>query len=180
MVLQLQPVHNMNEFLHSEPRSSGEDRSISARTKSLDIHPARTRRFHNVYNLISAILFCSQCTAATSGFVSQQVSTRIANSPAISFATIPLFASHIEDDDTLPKQKEQQIPTQRLSLMEIFSPNHNCDTMRMSGTDLAYIGDVIFELYARSRYVWPPKRTSELQTTVVECVRGTYDVGKPV
>ena len=59
-------------------------------------------------------------------------------------------------------------------LMDLLSPDPTCDVQQMSGTDLAYIGDVIFEIFIRSRYVWPPKRTSELQTTVVECVRGKH------
>jgi hypothetical protein len=59
-------------------------------------------------------------------------------------------------------------------LMDLLSPDPTCDVQQMSGTDLAYIGDVVFEIFIRSRYIWPPKRTSELQTTVVECVRGKH------
>ena len=36
----------------------------------------------------------------------------------------------------------------------------------------AYIGDVVFELYVRARHVWPSKRVSDLQRTVVSIVRG--------
>ena len=43
----------------------------------------------------------------------------------------------------------------------------------MSGTDLAYIGDVVYELYIRTRTVWPLKRTTDLQQQVVALVRGT-------
>ena len=39
---------------------------------------------------------------------------------------------------------------------------------------VAYIGDVVFELYIRSRHVWPQKRTSDLQNMVVAIVRGKY------
>ena len=59
------------------------------------------------------------------------------------------------------------------NLMDLLVPQPSCDVTQMSGTDLAYIGDVVFEIFVRSRYVWPPKRTAQLQTTVVECVRGT-------
>jgi hypothetical protein len=38
----------------------------------------------------------------------------------------------------------------------------------------AYIGDVVFELYIRSRHVWPSRRTSDLQDCVVAIVRGVY------
>ena len=43
---------------------------------------------------------------------------------------------------------------------------------QLSGTDLAYIGDVVYELYIRTRTVWPLKRTSDLQQQVVALVRG--------
>jgi ribonuclease III family protein len=46
----------------------------------------------------------------------------------------------------------------------------------MSGTDLAYIGDVVYELYIRTRTVWPLKRTTDLQQKVVALVRGMNDV----
>ena len=39
---------------------------------------------------------------------------------------------------------------------------------------LAYIGDSVFELYVRSRYVWPAMRTSDLQNKVVGIVRGKH------
>lgn len=61
------------------------------------------------------------------------------------------------------------------NLMDLLTPDPSCNVQRMSGTDLAYIGDVVFELFVRSRCVWPPKRTSELQFSVVECVRGMYN-----
>jgi len=44
----------------------------------------------------------------------------------------------------------------------------------MSGTELAYIGDVVYELFVRSRHVWPSKRTSDLQNTVVGLVRAEH------
>jgi len=60
------------------------------------------------------------------------------------------------------------------NLMIFLRPDPLCEVMQMSGTDLAYIGDVVFELFVRSYYVWPSKRTSELQHSVVNCVRGTF------
>jgi len=63
------------------------------------------------------------------------------------------------------------------SLIELLSPISSCRVNQMSGTDLAYIGDSVFELFVRSRHVWPPKRTSDLQNTVVGIVRGTlFDI----
>eukprot|EP00555_Chaetoceros_dichaeta_P005475 CAMPEP_0198254718 /NCGR_PEP_ID=MMETSP1447-20131203/4994_1 /TAXON_ID=420782 /ORGANISM="Chaetoceros dichaeta, Strain CCMP1751" /LENGTH=273 /DNA_ID=CAMNT_0043940889 /DNA_START=70 /DNA_END=891 /DNA_ORIENTATION=+ len=62
-------------------------------------------------------------------------------------------------------------PQNRSSLRDILHPSKACDPLQMSPTSLAYIGDAVFELYARSRYVWPSRRTSELQTLVVGKVR---------
>jgi ribonuclease-3 family protein len=60
------------------------------------------------------------------------------------------------------------------SLMELLMPMETCSVNQMSGTDLAYIGDVVFELYIRSRHVWPSKRTSDLQNIVVGIVRAEH------
>jgi hypothetical protein len=65
------------------------------------------------------------------------------------------------------------LPADTKSIMDFLSPMSSCSVNRMSGTDLAYIGDVVFELFVRSRHVWPSKRTSDLQNTVVSVVRGT-------
>lgn len=60
------------------------------------------------------------------------------------------------------------------SLLELLSPMSTCSVNQMSGTDLAYIGDVVFELFVRSRHVWPSKRTSDLQNIVVGLVRAEH------
>mmetsp|Transcript_5068 Transcript_5068/g.14213 ORF Transcript_5068/g.14213 Transcript_5068/m.14213 type:complete len:133 (-) Transcript_5068:317-715(-) len=44
----------------------------------------------------------------------------------------------------------------------------------MSSTDLAYIGDVVYELFVRSKFVWPSRRTKDLQTAVVSLVRAEF------
>ncbi|KAL3939090.1 MAG: hypothetical protein SGBAC_006135, partial [Bacillariaceae sp.] len=64
--------------------------------------------------------------------------------------------------------------SKRKSLPELLVPNNTCKVDQMSGTDLAYIGDAVFELFIRSRHVWPSRRTSELQTTVVAVVRAEH------
>ena len=73
-----------------------------------------------------------------------------------------------EDDDN-----SDDTAADTKSIMDFLSPDSSCNVSRMSGTDLAYIGDVVFELFIRSRHVWPSKRTSDLQNTVVGLVRGT-------
>ena len=60
------------------------------------------------------------------------------------------------------------------SLLALLRPPLPCRVQQMSSTDLAYIGDAVYELMVRSWAVWPPKRTSDLQTQVVALVRGAY------
>lgn len=60
------------------------------------------------------------------------------------------------------------------NLLDLLSPIPECRVDRMSSTDLAYIGDVVYELFIRSRTVWPPKRTADLQQQAVALVRAEY------
>jgi hypothetical protein len=60
------------------------------------------------------------------------------------------------------------------TLHALLRPKTSCKVDQMSGTDLAYIGDVVYELFVRSRTVWPSKRTAQLQDAVVAMVRGTH------
>lgn len=73
-----------------------------------------------------------------------------------------------DDNGSLPDETTNP----SLSLLDLLSPIESCKVDRMSGTDLAYIGDSVFELFIRSKCVWPSKRTSDLQNQVVGLVRG--------
>ena len=78
----------------------------------------------------------------------------------------PLNSSNSDgDSDDEPKLR---------SLSELLMPNPKCNPTQMSPTSLAYIGDSVFELFARSRYVFPSRRTTDLQKIVVEKVRGEF------
>jgi hypothetical protein len=55
---------------------------------------------------------------------------------------------------------------------ELMSPDSSTKPDQMSASALAYLGDVLFELFIRSRYVWPNRRMSDLQNKVVSIVRG--------
>ena len=81
-------------------------------------------------------------------------------------AETSLKSDNVDDDS-------DEMETESKSLMELLSPASSCRVTQMSGTDLAYIGDSVFELFIRSRHVWPSKRTSDLQNIVVGIVRGT-------
>lgn len=62
-------------------------------------------------------------------------------------------------------------PTETTIMDAFLQPDPGCDADQMSPSSLAYIGDSVFELFVRSRYVWPSRRTSDLQNKVVGIVR---------
>lgn len=82
----------------------------------------------------------------------------------------------VEDDDNYEVELEKISETAATSarLLELLRPSSSCRVNQMSGTDLAYVGDVVYELFIRSRCVWPSKRTSDLQDEVVGFVRAEY------
>lgn len=80
---------------------------------------------------------------------------------------VALFAG-TSVEDFVPERNEE------LSLLKILSPPASCDVDQMSVTDLAYIGDCVYELMVRSHTVWPPKRTTDLQNKVVSLVRAEH------
>ncbi len=57
-------------------------------------------------------------------------------------------------------------------LIELMSPVSSAQPDQMSASSLAYLGDVVFELFIRSRYVWPQRKMPVLQNTVVGLVNG--------
>lgn len=56
-------------------------------------------------------------------------------------------------------------------LHKLLSPIDTRSIDQMTPAALAYIGDVVFELFVRCRYVWPNRRMSSLQDVVVNVVR---------
>lgn len=59
-------------------------------------------------------------------------------------------------------------------LLDCLTPRNDCRVDQMSGTELAYIGDVVYELFVRSKLVWPSKRTADLQQQAVALVRAEH------
>jgi hypothetical protein len=57
-------------------------------------------------------------------------------------------------------------------ILEFLRPSVQCDASQLSGTHLAYIGDGVYELFVRSKLVWPPKSTTDLQNRAVGLVKG--------
>ena len=76
-------------------------------------------------------------------------------------------------DDILLPQTQQQDPSM---FFELMSPIDTVKPEQMSASSLAYLGDVVFELFVRSRYVWPSRRMSDLQNKVVSVVRGKIHI----
>jgi hypothetical protein len=87
-------------------------------------------------------------------------------SPFLSGA--PLYSS---SDESQPSSSNYTNDPSRF--FEFMSPIDSVQPEQMSASTLAYLGDVVFELFIRSRYVWPERRMSDLQNKVVSIVRGT-------
>ena len=85
------------------------------------------------------------------------------------------YNDEIEDEKSDLSQIEgglKHLGNDAQKLLKMLQPISSCDVDQVSPTTLAYLGDVVFELFARSRYIWPSRRTTDLQNIVVNSVRG--------
>jgi ribonuclease III family protein len=75
------------------------------------------------------------------------------------------------------EQENQKLLPSALTRAEMLLKVNGIDTEtataldRLSPTSLAYIGDAVFELYIRTRYLLPPKRIADYHNQVVARVR---------
>lgn len=76
-----------------------------------------------------------------------------------------LDSSNLTDNDSSSPSHDDLT-----SFCELMSPVSSAQPDQMSASSLAYLGDVVFELFIRSRYVWPSRRMPQLQNTVVSLV----------
>ena len=116
--------------------------------------------------LLSSLLLSTR----SNGFVLVNARSRVATKRSIR-ATNDATNEQQESSSSfpsIPPPRDDGLPV----LFTLLSPPPKCDVDRMSSTDLAYIGDVVYELLVRSKKVWPSKRTSDLQQQVVRLVRG--------
>jgi len=125
--------------------------------------------------MLKAMLFnfviCSMiCTCTTLAWSGATTTTTINRHNTIKRSGRSSLKISTDDCETANEPDEPSVP--RRSLSELISPNPKCVPKQMSPTSLAYIGDGVFELFARSRYVWPSRRTTDLQKLVVAKVRG--------
>ncbi len=74
-----------------------------------------------------------------------------------------------DNHDEMSLKNPSGIPT-----LPLLFADSKCVPSQMSPTSLAYIGDVVYEMCIRCRYVWPTRRTTDLQNVVVAKVRGTF------
>jgi len=93
----------------------------------------------------------------------------ISTRPQIHQTRLSTSILNSSDNDEVVEINEE-VPARSLS--DLLLPNAKCTPTQMSPTSLAYIGDSVFELFVRSRYVWPTRRTTDLQKLVVGRVRG--------
>lgn len=75
----------------------------------------------------------------------------------------------IDNSDKMTQHPKENDPSM---LLELMSPMTSAKPDQMSASSLAYLGDVLYELFVRSRYIWPSRRMSDLQNKVVSIVRG--------
>jgi hypothetical protein len=76
------------------------------------------------------------------------------------------------NDDALPSPLPIAAATMDDDILTLLRPSPQCDPTQLSGTHLAYIGDCVYELFVRSKVVWPPKTTTALQERAVGLVNG--------
>jgi len=60
------------------------------------------------------------------------------------------------------------------NLDSLLRPRDGYTVDQMSVSDLAYIGDAVYELFTRALYVWPSKKRVNLQNDVVDRVRAEF------
>jgi len=127
-----------------------------------------------LFNFVICSMICTCTTLAWSGATTTTINRhKISshhNTNTIKRAGRSSLKISTDDCETANEPDEPSVP--RRSLSELISPNPKCVPKQMSPTSLAYIGDGVFELFARSRYVWPSRRTTDLQKLVVAKVRG--------
>jgi hypothetical protein len=94
------------------------------------------------------------------------------NNDLMSDGSLTSLFPHLVSTTALSSNDHEFIATDPSMLFELMSPNASIKPEQMSTASLAYLGDVVYELFIRSRYVWPSRRMSDLQDKVVSIVRG--------
>lgn len=112
-------------------------------------------RVHSAYSRRISVIFCLGISAFWDY--------------SYTFAILPSRLPNSSDRRRWSQRNAERLSDSALSFLRPPAP---CNVDQMSATDLAYVGDVVYELYVRSRTVWPPKRTADVQQQAVALVRG--------
>lgn len=122
-----------------------------------------TRR--RVLNLSLLVFFSVQlCLLAEASFVG--IDGGIRKGEKSHWTWTPMIRSASNQDEIRHSEND--------SLLDALIPAKSCDVTQMSPTTLAYVGDAVYELYVRSRYAWPSRRTTAYRDIVVGIVRGKF------
>ena len=130
------------------------------------------------FSTINAVLVTLSQSFSSTPFLIIRSSRRVLTSPTIDTRST-LFSQ--TKNGSPPLAPARPLPTPETQgnnegqLVLSLIPAQDCEARRMSSTDLAYIGDCVYELFIRSQFVWPSRRTKDLQKQVVALVRGTYN-----
>ena len=92
--------------------------------------------------------------------------------PSRQIASSRRWASPEIEAETVDENADSNVSDRMLSMDDLLLPTPDCDVNQIGPTAMAYIGDVVFELFVRSKMIWPARKTSDLQNKVVSLVRG--------
>mmetsp|Transcript_17307 Transcript_17307/g.36032 ORF Transcript_17307/g.36032 Transcript_17307/m.36032 type:complete len:162 (+) Transcript_17307:167-652(+) len=121
-----------------------------------------------LHNNDSARVVCGPSPVICLPMNRRQSGNAIAATCRRKLTTILRAKDNVEGGESFQHNDEMNEVTNFFALM---SPVPSAKPDQMSASSLAYLGDVLFELFIRSRYVWPSRRMSDLQNTVVSIVR---------
>ena len=102
------------------------------------------------------------------------LTTSSSDNEGISQGSLTSLFPHIVATSSSSSTDDKLVATDPSMLYKLMSPDASVKPEQMSTSSLAYLGDVVYELFIRSRYIWPSRRMSDLQDKVVSIVRGKF------
>jgi hypothetical protein len=102
------------------------------------------------------------------------LTTSSSDNEGISQGSLTSLFPHTVATTSSSSTDDKLVATDPSMLYKLMSPDASVKPEQMSTSSLAYLGDVVYELFIRSRYIWPSRRMSDLQDKVVSIVRGKF------
>jgi len=102
------------------------------------------------------------------------LTTSSSDNEGISQGSLTSLFPHTVATTSSSSTDDKLVATDPSLLYKLMSPDASVKPEQMSTSSLAYLGDVVYELFIRSRYIWPSRRMSDLQDKVVSIVRGKF------